>query len=300
MGRAAFDEMKGPPGPAPPSVRSAYHALKRWLDETPAEVFDARRSQAELFFRRIGITFAVYGDNESTERLIPFDIIPRVLTMAEWVDLERGLKQRVTALNAFLADVYGPQECIKAGIVPADLVYRNPYYRPEMIGFEVPHGDLRPHRRHRPRPGRRCHLLRARGQCPHPLRRLLHAREPRGDDAPLPGALRAPPGRSGRELPGRAARDLALGRARARASRDPTAVLLTPGRFNSAFYEHSFLADKLGVELVEASDLFVKDDVVFMRTTEGPQRVDVIYRRIDDDFSTRSSSGRIPCSGCRA
>src|SRR5829696_3185490 len=126
MGRVAFDEMQGTPGTGASSVRSAYHGLKRWLDET----------QAELFFRRIGITFAVYGDNESTERLIPFDIIPRVLTMPEWVELERGLKQRVTTLNAFLADIYGPQECIRAAIIPADLVYQNAYYRPEMIGFE--------------------------------------------------------------------------------------------------------------------------------------------------------------------
>ncbi len=141
MGRAAFDEMNGfVNGPAPESVRSAYEGLQRWLETTPPQVFDTRRSQAELFFRRIGITFAVYGDNDSTERLIPFDIIPRVLTMPEWSGLERGLKQRVTALNAFLADVYGSQECIKAGVIPADLVFRNPHYRPEMIGFEVPHG----------------------------------------------------------------------------------------------------------------------------------------------------------------
>jgi uncharacterized circularly permuted ATP-grasp superfamily protein len=141
MGRAAFDEMNGlVNGATPSSIRDAYGRLKHWLDNTPPDVFDARRSQAELFFRRIGITFAVYGDNESTERLIPFDIIPRVLTMPEWVGLERGLKQRVTALNAFLADVYGPQECIRAGVIPEDLVLRNPHYRPEMIGFEVPHG----------------------------------------------------------------------------------------------------------------------------------------------------------------
>src|SRR5687767_2584751 len=139
MARVAFDEMNGTPN-GHAAIRSAYAQLKRWLDETPPDIFDARRSQAELFFRKIGITFAVYGDNESTERLIPFDIIPRVLTMPEWAGLERGLKQRVTTLNAFLADVYGPQECIRAGVIPEDLVFRNPHYRPEMIGFEVPHG----------------------------------------------------------------------------------------------------------------------------------------------------------------
>jgi uncharacterized circularly permuted ATP-grasp superfamily protein len=141
MGRAAFDEMGGSlNGGAPGPVRAGYGQLKRWLDETPTDIFDARRSQAELFFRRIGITFAVYGDNESTERLIPFDIIPRVLTKSEWSLLERGLTQRVKALNAFLADVYGPRECIRAGVVPADLIDRNPQYRLEMMNLTVPHG----------------------------------------------------------------------------------------------------------------------------------------------------------------
>jgi uncharacterized circularly permuted ATP-grasp superfamily protein len=260
-----------------------YRVLKRWLDETPSDIFDARRSQAELFFRRIGITFAVYGDNESTERLIPFDIIPRVLTKAEWAGLERGLKQRVTALNAFLADVYGRQECIKAGIIPADLVFRNPQYRPEMINFDVPHGcyvhiagiDL-------VRVDESAfYVLEDNARTPSGVSYMLENREvmmrlfpelfARHRIAPVenyPDALLA-------TLHSVAPRS---------ASRDPTAVLLTPGRFNSAYYEHSFLADKLGIELVEASDLFVVDDVVYMRTTEGPTRVDVIYRRVDDEF----------------
>src|SRR3712207_3848019 len=141
MARLAFDEMNGTlNGAASSAVRSAYAELQSWLAETPPEVFEARRSQAELFFRKLGITFAVYGDNESTERLIPFDIIPRVLTKPEWSLLERGLKQRVGAMNAFLRDLYGPQECIRAGVVPEDLVYRNPHYRLEMMNFEAPHG----------------------------------------------------------------------------------------------------------------------------------------------------------------
>src|SRR3954454_3860195 len=139
MAHLIFDEMSGFPNGAP-NIRNAYQQLRQWLDETPPEFFDARRSQAELFFRRVGITFAVYGDNQSTERLIPFDIIPRVLAKAEWQFLERGLKQRVTALNAFLRDLYGPQECIKSGVVPAHLIYRNPQFRLEMSGFEAPHG----------------------------------------------------------------------------------------------------------------------------------------------------------------
>ena len=277
MAAKAFDEMSG----SGTACREAYGALKHWLDETSPSHFATRRSQAELFFRRIGITFAVYGDNESTERLIPFDIIPRVLTKPEWGTLERGLTQRVKAINAFLADIYGPQECLKAGIVPADLIHRNPQYRLEMQGFRVPHGiyvhiagiDI-------VRTGENeFHVLEDNARTPSGVSYMLENREvmlrlfpelfSRHRVAPVenyPDAL------------------LATLRSVAPAADDPTVVLLTPGRFNSAFYEHSFLADKLGVELVEASDLFVRDDVVFMRTTEGPRRVDVIYRRIDDEF----------------
>jgi uncharacterized circularly permuted ATP-grasp superfamily protein len=283
MGRAAFDEMTGMPNGGARGVRPAYAELKQWLETAPPEFFDARRSQAELFFRRVGITFAVYGDNQSTERLIPFDIIPRVLAKHEWDFLERGLKQRVTALNAFLRDLYGPQECIKAGVVPADLIYKNPQFRLEMSGVDAPHGvyvhiagidivrvseDT-------------FYVLEDNVRTPSGVSYMLENREvmmrlfpelfTRHQIAPVenyPDALLA------------TLRSVAP----KSASRDPVVVLLTPGRFNSAFYEHSFLADKLGVELVEASDLFVRDDLVHMRTTEGPRRVDVIYRRIDDDF----------------
>jgi uncharacterized circularly permuted ATP-grasp superfamily protein len=284
MATAAFDEMNGfPNGGASPNCRAAYDGVKRWLDETPPALFEARRSQAELFFRRIGITFAVYGDNESTERLIPFDIIPRILTKAEWSTIERGLKQRVGALNAFLVDLYGPRESIKAGVIPADLVYRNPHYCIEMMGFAVPHGiyshiagiDIV-----RLDEGTFC-VLEDNARTPSGVSYMLENREvmmrlfpelfTRHRVAPVenyPDALLA------------TLRSVAP----ATSARDPMVVLLTPGRFNSAFYEHSFLADKLGIELVEASDLLVRDDVVFMRTTEGPTRVDVIYRRIDDDY----------------
>src|SRR3954470_2639854 len=284
MGRVAFDEMTGMPnGGTRAGVRAAYCELKEWLDTSPPEFFDTRRSQAELFFRRVGITFAVYGDNQSTERLIPFDIIPRVLDKTEWAFLERGLKQRVTALNAFLRDLYGPQECIKAGIVPADLIYKNPQFRLEMSGCEAPHGvyvhiagidvvrvdeDT-------------FYVLEDNVRTPSGVSYMLENREV---------MMRLFPElfSSHQVAPVENYPDALLATLRSvapkSASRDPVVVLLTPGRFNSAFYEHSFLADKLGVELVEASDLFVRDDVVYMRTTEGPRRVDVIYRRIDDDF----------------
>ncbi|GAB6846047.1 putative circularly permuted ATP-grasp superfamily protein [Methylorubrum rhodinum] len=285
MAHTAFDEMNGGgAGQADPAVvRQAYDILKSWLDKTSPEHFNTRRSQAEMLFRRIGITFAVYGANESTERLIPFDIIPRVLTKPEWDFLERGLKQRVTALNAFINDIYGAEECIKAGVIPPDLVYRNPHYRMEMRAFDVPH-DLYVHIAGIDivRTGENdFFVLEDNARTPSGVSYMLENREvmmrlfpelfSRHRVAPVenyPDALLA------------TLRSLAP----QSATRDPTVVLLTPGRYNSAFYEHSFLADKLGVELVEAGDLFTKDDVVYMRTTEGPRRVDVIYRRLDDDF----------------
>src|SRR3954447_6955979 len=280
----AFDEMSGQPGGgAEASIRAAYTGLKRWLDEAPPDLIDARRSQAELFFRRIGITFAVYGDNEASERLIPFCIIPRVLTKPEWAIIERGLAQRVTALNAFLSDIYGAQECIKAGVIPADLVYRNPHYRPEMRGVPVPHNVyvhiagidvVRVDEE-------TFYVLEDNVRTPSGVSYMLENREVMMRLFPELFTLH-------RVAPVETYPGVLLATLRsvapARGSQNPTVVLLTPGGLNSAFYEHSFLADKLGVELVEASDLFVKDDVVYMRTTEGPRRVDVIYRRIDDDF----------------
>lgn len=276
---AAFDEMTG----SGEELRTAYQALDRWLKETSPETLALRRSQAELFFRRIGITFAVYGDEESTERLIPFDIIPRVLTKPEWTKLEKGLRQRVTALNMFLADVYGPRECLKAGIIPSDLIYRNPGFQLEMIDFKVPHGVY-------------CHIagidvVRVDADTFYVLED--NARTPSGVSYMMENRevmLRLFPElfATHRVAPVDNYPDQLLAALRSVAPRsapsDPTICLLTPGQFNSAFYEHSFLADKLGVELVEGSDLLVRDDIVYMRTTQGPKRVDVIYRRIDDDF----------------
>jgi uncharacterized circularly permuted ATP-grasp superfamily protein len=280
----AFDEMYGfDEPPQTTQIRDAYGLLKRWLDSAPAELLATRRSQAELFFRRIGITFAVYGDTDSTERLIPFDIIPRVLTKAEWGRLKQGLTQRVAVLNAFLRDVYGPRECIRAGIVPADLVYCNPFYRLEMASQAVPH-DIYVH-------VAGIDIVRVDADTFYVLED--NARTPSGVSYMLENRevmMRLFPElfSENRVAPVENYPDALLATLRSVAPRsathDPTVVLLTPGQYNSAFYEHSFLADKLGVELVEGSDLFVRDDVVHMRTTEGPKRVDVIYRRIDDDF----------------
>ena len=276
---AAFDEMTLPDG----GSRAGYEFLKRWLDATPPEILAHRRAEAELLFRRIGITFAVYGDSDAEERIIPFDIIPRILTKAEWRRLSRGLEQRVKALNLFLADVYGAGDILKAGAIPADLVYRNPYYRPEMSGLKLAH-DLYVH-----------------------IAGIDIIRTDADDFYVLEDNARTPSGVSymleNREVMMRIFPDLFADHridpvenypeellatlesaAPASAPADPIVALLTPGPLNSAYYEHSFLADKLGIELVEGRDLLVRDNVVYMRTTEGPKRVDVIYRRLDDDF----------------
>ncbi len=279
MATAFFNEMAKPDG----TIRPAYERIARWLDESPPEVLASRRAQAELMFRRIGITFAVYGDKEAAERLIPFDIVPRVLTRAEWTRLEAGLVQRVKALNMFLADVYGAGDILRAGIVPSDIIYRNPAYRPEMAGRPVPH-DIYAHIA-----GidvvrvdeNDFYVLEDNARTPSGVSYMLENREVMMRVLPELFARHAvaPIENYPNEL-------LASLRSVAphSASRDPTIVVLTPGQFNSAYYEHSFLADKLGVELVEGSDLFVRDGIVFMRTTQGPLRVDVIYRRLDDDF----------------
>jgi hypothetical protein len=132
---AAFDEMNGPGG----DVRLAYLELSRWLKETPSDALEYRRQEAELLFRRIGITFAVYGDAEAQERLIPFDVIPRIVSAKEWSMLERGLKQRVRALNMFLRDIYHGRDVLRANVIPEDLIFQNPVFRPEMNGQDVPH-----------------------------------------------------------------------------------------------------------------------------------------------------------------
>jgi uncharacterized circularly permuted ATP-grasp superfamily protein len=281
---AAYDEMFGANGMVPDGdVRAVYAELQRWMGEASGEFFDARRRQAELFFRRIGITFAVHGEAEASERLIPFDIVPRIISSKEWKRLETGLIQRARALNAFLADIYGPAECIKAGVIPAELVFRNAQYRVEMTRIPPPHGvfvhisgtDL-------VRTGEdEFYVLEDNARTPSGVSYMLENREVMMRLFPELFARH-------RVAPVETYTDGLLATltsvAPAAAEGDVTAVVLTPGPFNSAFYEHSFLADKMGVELVEGSDLFVQDGRVFMRTTEGPRRVDVIYRRVDDDF----------------
>ncbi len=277
----AFDEMYGHHGAA--AVRDAYAPIADWLAESPHDVMTARRRQAELFFRRIGITFAVYGDPDAAERLIPFDIVPRILGKTEWSAMEAGLVQRVTALNSFLADIYGPQDILRAGIVPEELVLRNPGFNVQMIG-KRPVGDIWVHiagidlvRTD----ADDFYVLEDNARTPSGVSYMLENREVMLKLVPeLFAKFRIRPVETYPDL----LLDMLHSIAPSNTGHDPTAVLLTPGQHNSAFYEHSFLADKLGIELVEGSDLFVVDEKVFMRTTEGPRRVDVIYRRLDDAF----------------
>ncbi|MBL8691597.1 MAG: circularly permuted type 2 ATP-grasp protein [Rhodospirillaceae bacterium] len=265
------------------SPRPAYTGVAAWLAETPAAALSAKLDEAELIFRRTGITFAVYTEGGDPERLIPFDIIPRVLDAREWSVLERGLAQRVRALNAFIADVYGPQEFVRSGKIPAPLVLHNPGFAAEMVGLRVPAGvythiagiDMV-----RVGPDE-FYVLEDNCRTPSGVSYMLENRE--ATMRLFPDLIRRHRIRPVSHYP-----EELLGTLRSvappAASDNPTVVLLTPGSYNSAYYEHSFLADEMGVELVEGVDLMVEDLVVYMRTTRGRQRVDVIYRRIDDAF----------------
>jgi len=263
-------------------VREHYKGYEAWLKATPPERIERKRAEADLAFHRVGITFAVYGEEAGKERLIPFDIVPRIIPSKEWKSLERGMRQRVKALNMFLWDIYHDQEILKAGKIPAEQVLNNAQYRAVMHGVDVPGGVY-------------AHIAGV---------DIVRAGE--GEFYVLEDNLRVPSGVSYmledrkmmmRLFPELFARhkvapvqhypDMLLEKLRAVAPQgitDPTVVVLTPGAYNSAYFEHSFLAQQMGVELVEGRDLFVKNETVYMRTTQGPQRVDVIYRRIDDDF----------------
>ncbi|MGK6355188.1 circularly permuted type 2 ATP-grasp protein [Sphingomonas sp. DT-207] len=275
----AFFEMTDRDG----AVRPCYAEVKRWIDEVGIQGLEARLKEAETIFRRIGITFAVYGEGGDPERLIPFDLLPRIFSAAEWRLLDRGIRQRARALNAFLYDVYHRGEIIRAGIMPGDLVYRNRAFEPQMIGFDPPGGvyshvvgiDII-------RTGEAgFQVLEDNCRTPSGVSYMLENREIMQRMFPaLFGATRVAPVDSYPNDLLATLKEVAPAKARG----DPTVVVLTPGALNSAYYEHSFLADLMGVELVEPMDLYVDDDRVWMKTTQGPKLVDVIYRRIDDDY----------------
>lgn len=276
MDRKYYDEMYDAQG----ECRPHYLEFARWLAAIPAEQLAQRRREADLLFHRAGITFTLYGDEQGTERLIPFDTIPRSIPASEWRIVERGCIQRVQALNLFLADLYHEQRIVKAGIVPAQQVLANEGYQIAMQGLDL-HRGLYAH-----------------------IAGVDLVRDGDGSYYVLEDNLRTPSGVSymledrkmmmrlfpelfaaQRIAPINHYPSLLLDTLKSSSPLDnPNVVVLTPGRFNSAYFEHAFLSREMGVELVEGADLFVRDDRVYMRTTAGAKQVDVIYRRLDDDF----------------
>ena len=285
-------------------VRDHYKNYAQWLASQPQDVMRARREEAEMIFRRVGITFAVYGakdeDGAGTERLIPFDLIPRIIPADEWARLEKGLVQRVTALNRFLHDVYHEQEIIRSGIEPADQVLDNAQFRKEMMGVYVPH-RIYSHvsgvdivRAANAQGEGEYYVLEDNLRVPSGVSYMLEDRKMMM--RLFPDLFGAHPVAPVMHYP-----DLLLETLRSSAqpgAPDPTVVVLTPGMYNSAYFEHAFLAQQMGIELVEGQDLFVKDRFVYMRTTRGPKRVDVIYRRVDDDFLDPSVFRPTSTLGC--
>jgi uncharacterized circularly permuted ATP-grasp superfamily protein len=264
------------------SVHPHYAAFANWLRDTPQDRIAQNRHAADLLFHRVGITFAVYGEASGTERLIPFDIVPHVIPGERWDRLSAGLRQRVTALNRFLADIYHGQDIIRAGKLTHEQVEGNSQFRREMVGIDVPGGvyahvagvDLVKNS------DGEYYVLEDNLRTPSGVSYMLENRKMMMRLFPELFALQSI--RPVDHYP-----DLLLATLRDMAPVDvenPVIVLLTPGHFNSAYFEHAFLAQQMGIELVEGQDLFVAERTVFMRTTQGPQRVHVIYRRIDDDF----------------
>jgi uncharacterized circularly permuted ATP-grasp superfamily protein len=263
-------------------VRAPYAAIEEWLRTTEPATFASKREEADLIFRRVGITFNVYGDQAGTERLIPFDIIPRVLSAPEWSRLSAGLVQRVKALNLFLSDIYHGQEVVRAGVVAESHLLRNSLFRPEMKGVDVS-GNVYVHiagidvvRVDEDK----FYVLEDNLRTPSGVSYMLQNRAVMMRLFPqvFARARVAPIDHYSQELL-RCLRSLAPPTSEG----EPTVVVMTPGPYNSAYFEHTFLAEQMGVELVEGQDLFVRDNAVYMRTTLGPRRVDIIYRRIDDD-----------------
>lgn len=260
--------------------RGHYREYWQWFQQADQQAIARKREEAELLFHRLGITFNVYGDDGGAERLIPFDSVPRIIPASEWAMLDKGIRQRVQALNAFLHDIYHDQRILKAGIIPAEQVLVNDQYQPCMQGLNL-HRNLYAH-----------------------IIGVDMVRNSDGEYYVLEDNLRTPSGVSymleNRRMMMRLYPELFAEQRIAPVERypslllqtlresspinDPVVVVLTPGRFNSAYFEHSFLAQQMGVELVESADLFVKAGAVLMRTTAGPCKIDVIYRRVDDAF----------------
>ena len=262
------------------TCRDHYKSYQKWLSDIPTDQIKQKQQEADLLFHRLGITFNVYGEDAGTERLIPFDTVPRIIPSQEWDIVQKGVKQRVSALNKFLYDIYHDKKIIKAGLIPEEQVFANDQYQPCMQGVNLP-GNIYAH-----------------------IAGVDLIKDSQGDYYVLEDNLRTPSGVSymleNRKMMMRLFPELFLKNSVAPIDQypslllktlkdsteiiNPCVVVLTPGRFNSAYFEHAFLAQQMGVELVEGKDLFVKGCHLYMRTTKGPQKVDVIYRRIDDEF----------------
>ncbi|MFC7319458.1 circularly permuted type 2 ATP-grasp protein [Halobacillus campisalis] len=275
-----YDEMMNDDGQPKNHYESFYDLIRQLSDEELRE----KHETAQLSFLRQGITFTVYNDAGGTERTMPFDFVPIIIPEEQWAKIERGMKQRMKALNYFLDDIYNGQEIVKDGIVPEDLIRDNPnYYEKQVTGLEIPlrnhiflagidlirdeHGEYRVLEDNLRNPSGMSYVFQNRYVMrqvypelffKHSIRTLEHQFKE------LHGAL--------------------ISHAPKNTLAEPCAVLLTPGMYNSAYYDHVFLAQQMGIELVEGRDLIVKDDVVYMKTIRGLKRVDIIYRRIDDDF----------------
>jgi uncharacterized circularly permuted ATP-grasp superfamily protein len=285
-----FDEMYAQLPYDAGGLRPHYQDYSAWLSKQSDSQMQAQRDEAEMIFRRVGITFAVYGekdaDGSGTERLIPFDLIPRIIPAHEWASMQKGLVQRVTALNRFIHDIYHGQDILKAGLIPSEQILKNAQFRPEMVGVKVP-GDTYSHisgidivRAPNAQGDGEYFVLEDNLRVPSGVSYML-------EDRKMMMRLFPELFRKYAVAPVAHYPDLLLETLRAcspSTTAEPTVVVLTPGMYNSAYFEHAFLAQQMGVELVEGQDLFVRDRFVYMRTTRGPRRVDVIYRRVDDDF----------------
>jgi len=274
-----FDEMLIEDGSLP---RKPYKELYKWLSTQNYNQLSKKAAVAENIFRRIGITFNVYGNKDDQERLIPFDIIPRIILEEEWRRLEKGIVQRVAAINAFLSDVYNKQEIVKAGIVPSELINHNKAFLPQMCGFKPP-GNIYTHivgidivrtaendffvlEDNARVPSGVSYMIENRTTMKHMFPELFATNKVKSI-ADYPRQLFEALSKSGREI-----------------CENPTIAVLTPGVHNSAYYEHSFLADEMGVELIQGTDLELDGGNIIINTTAGTQKVDVIYRRIDDEY----------------
>ena len=275
----SFDEMLGR-GDSP---REPYRAYSDWIEGEDIAGLQRKSEEAERLFRRTGITFNVYGDEQNTERLIPFDLVPRILSAREWARLERGIKQRVRAINAFLHDIYHRQEILRAGRIPTELIANNEAFLPKMIGVSPPGGvythivgvDIVRTEENE------FFVLEDNARTPSGVSYMLENRETMLQMFPdLFGQI---PVQVVSDYPKNLRRSLAAS-APPMCSGKPVVAVLTPGIHNSAYYEHSFLADQMGAELVEGHDLRVVDGRIAMRTTQGYMPIDVLYRRVDDDY----------------